>query len=99
MIAHAALTIPSKLHMIWVGDEAKRPDSCIETWRQNHPAWEFRLWGEMPSDQSGLSRPLAGRAEGHHALGMFLVTEATIARGKPLSSPRRSMSARVVRGG
>ena len=25
--------IPKKLHFIWVGDEAKRPDNCIETWR------------------------------------------------------------------
>jgi hypothetical protein len=29
-----ARIIPKKLHMIWVGDEVKRPDSCIETWRR-----------------------------------------------------------------
>jgi mannosyltransferase OCH1-like enzyme len=37
-------TIPQKLHLIWVGDEAKRPDRWIATWRTNHPNWEFRLW-------------------------------------------------------
>lgn len=37
--------IPKRLHIIWVGDEARRPDNCIETWRAMHPDWEFRLWG------------------------------------------------------
>ncbi|MBV8060049.1 MAG: hypothetical protein JO126_08185 [Alphaproteobacteria bacterium] len=36
--------IPRKIHVVWVGDEAKRPNSWIETWRVNHPDWEFRLW-------------------------------------------------------
>ncbi len=31
--------------MIWVGDDAERPDSWISTWRENHCDWEFRLWG------------------------------------------------------
>jgi hypothetical protein len=31
--------------MIWIGDESKRPDEWIGTWRDNHPDWEFRLWG------------------------------------------------------
>jgi mannosyltransferase OCH1-like enzyme len=37
--------IPKKLHVIWVGDETKRPDAAIETWRRNHPDWQFRIWG------------------------------------------------------
>ena len=37
--------IPKKLHFIWVGDEAKRPDNCIDTWRQLNPGWEITLWG------------------------------------------------------
>ncbi|QXT34169.1 hypothetical protein KV697_09925 [Sphingomonas sanguinis] len=37
--------IPKRLHVIWVGDESKRPDNCIDTWRTMHPDWEFRLWG------------------------------------------------------
>lgn len=39
--------IPKRLHIIWVGDESKRPDNCIETWRAMHPDWEFRLWGNQ----------------------------------------------------
>ena len=37
--------IPKKLHFIWVGDEAKRPDNCIETWRRLNPGWEIKIWG------------------------------------------------------
>jgi mannosyltransferase OCH1-like enzyme len=37
--------IPKKLHFIWVGDESKRPDNCIATWRDRHPGWEIKLWG------------------------------------------------------
>jgi inositol phosphorylceramide mannosyltransferase catalytic subunit len=39
--------IPKRLHMIWVGDESKRPDQCIQTWRDKHPAWHFKLWGNV----------------------------------------------------
>jgi mannosyltransferase OCH1-like enzyme len=37
--------IPKIFHFIWVGDESKRPDNCIETWLKAHPDWEARLWG------------------------------------------------------
>jgi mannosyltransferase OCH1-like enzyme len=37
--------IPKKLHLIWVGDEQKKPTACIESWRRNHPDWVFRVWG------------------------------------------------------
>lgn len=37
--------IPKKLHMIWVGDEAKCPHDWIASWKENHPDWSFRLWG------------------------------------------------------
>lgn len=33
--------IPKLLHFIWVGDELKRPDNCIDTWRALNPDWEF----------------------------------------------------------
>ncbi|WP_242153281.1 glycosyltransferase [Sphingomonas sp. BAUL-RG-20F-R05-02] len=39
--------IPKRIHVIWIGDDAKRPDNCIETWRALHPDWEFRLWGNQ----------------------------------------------------
>jgi mannosyltransferase OCH1-like enzyme len=37
--------IPRTLHVIWVGDESRRPDNCIATWRQHNPDWELKLWG------------------------------------------------------
>lgn len=42
--------IPKIFHFIWVGDESKRPDNCIQTWRDHHPDWEFRLWGNAELD-------------------------------------------------
>lgn len=38
-------TIPRTLHFIWVGDEGKRPDNCIDTWRRHHPDWTIKIWG------------------------------------------------------
>ena len=29
--------IPKVLHIIWVGDEARRPDNCIRTWVEAQP--------------------------------------------------------------
>jgi len=37
--------IPKTLHFIWVGDEAKRPDNCIDTWRGLNPGWQIKVWG------------------------------------------------------
>jgi len=37
--------IPKLLHFIWVGDDAKRPDNCMASWRTLHPDWNFILWG------------------------------------------------------
>jgi mannosyltransferase OCH1-like enzyme len=48
-----AAPIPKKLHMIWVGDEAKRPQQSIGSWKEKHPDWEFRLWGNAELDGIG----------------------------------------------
>ncbi|WP_077037167.1 glycosyltransferase family 32 protein [Pelomonas sp. KK5] len=37
--------IPRTLHVIWVGDESRRPDNCIATWKAHNPDWELRVWG------------------------------------------------------
>lgn len=67
--------IPKKLHFIWVGDEALRPDNLIDTWRQLHPDYEIRIWGNQDwqhldwvnRDQmdriSGIDRGYAGVAD------------------------------------
>lgn len=37
--------IPKKLHIIWIGDESKRPDELIDTWRKLNPTYEVKIWG------------------------------------------------------
>jgi mannosyltransferase OCH1-like enzyme len=37
--------IPKTIHIIWVGDESRRPDNCIDTWRHRNPNWSLRVWG------------------------------------------------------
>lgn len=37
--------IPKKFHFVWVGDESKRPDHCIQTWSELNPDWELKVWG------------------------------------------------------
>ncbi|MBT0667900.1 mannosyltransferase [Novosphingobium profundi] len=45
--------IPKSFHFIWVGDESRRPDNCIATWREAHPDWAFRLWGNAELEAGG----------------------------------------------
>ena len=35
--------IPKLIHIVWVGDESKRPDKEIDTWRL--PGYEVKVWG------------------------------------------------------
>jgi mannosyltransferase OCH1-like enzyme len=37
--------ISKTLHFIWIGDETRCPNNCIETWRDHHPGWDIRIWG------------------------------------------------------
>jgi mannosyltransferase OCH1-like enzyme len=37
--------IPKTLHIIWVGNESKRPDNCIRTWIDHNPSWKVVIWG------------------------------------------------------
>ena len=39
------ITIPKKLHFIWIGNEKMRPDNCIDSWRKLHPDYEITVWG------------------------------------------------------
>ena len=38
--------IPKIIHQIWIGDQSKRPSNLMQTWQNNHPEWEYRLWTE-----------------------------------------------------
>ena len=33
------------MHCIWIGDESKRPDKWLQTWKDAHPEWEYSIWG------------------------------------------------------
>lgn len=36
--------IPKIIHQIWLGDQSKRPDKFIQTWKDQNPTWEHKLW-------------------------------------------------------
>lgn len=64
--------IPKKLHFVWIGDESKRPDKCIGTWRELNPDYEIKIWGNEELKQpwfnathmqSMLSHELCGVAD------------------------------------
>ena len=38
------VTIPKIIHQLWVGP-LPRPTKWMDTWREKHPTWEYRLWG------------------------------------------------------
>ena len=37
--------IPKTIHVVWVGDESRRPDNCINTWAEHNPDWTVKIWG------------------------------------------------------
>lgn len=45
--------IPKILHFVWVGDETKRPDKCIQSWRDLNPDFEVRIWGNKELAETG----------------------------------------------
>ena len=47
--------IPKKLHIIWVGDESKRPDNCIQTWIDKNPAWTVRADSKVKCNTLGFN--------------------------------------------
>jgi mannosyltransferase OCH1-like enzyme len=46
--------IPKIIHQIWIGDQSKRPSKLMQTWSNNHPEWEYRLWTEGQINDFGL---------------------------------------------
>jgi len=39
--------IPKIIHVIWIGDESKRPDNCIQTWVEKNPSFYVHVWGNQ----------------------------------------------------
>jgi mannosyltransferase OCH1-like enzyme len=63
--------IPKIFHFIWVGDETKRPDNCIDTWRLHHPDWEVRVWGnDELNELTWLNRRHMEAMYGHQLCGV-----------------------------
>src|SRR4051812_1372974 len=38
-------SIVRTIHIIWIGDERKRPNKEINSWQENNPDWTVRVWG------------------------------------------------------
>lgn len=38
-------SIVRTIHIVWIGDLAKRPDQCINSWIEKNPTWNVILWG------------------------------------------------------
>jgi mannosyltransferase OCH1-like enzyme len=36
---------PRTIHIVWVGDDKKRPDDLIQTWADKNPGWKVKVWG------------------------------------------------------
>ena len=36
--------IPKKLHFIWIGDQSKMPDKCIDTWMSKNTDYDINIW-------------------------------------------------------
>lgn len=36
--------IPKKLHFIWIGDESKMPDRCMDTWMSKNRDYKVNIW-------------------------------------------------------
>jgi len=39
------VTIPKIIHQLWVGPHP-RPTVWMDTWKEKHPGWEYRLWDD-----------------------------------------------------
>tara|TARA_R110000782_G_scaffold96340_9_gene180805 strand:- start:982 stop:1632 length:651 start_codon:yes stop_codon:yes gene_type:complete len=46
--------IPKIIHQIWIGDQSKKPSKLMQTWKDNHPDWEYILWTEAEIDSFNL---------------------------------------------
>jgi len=38
--------IKKVIHQIWIGDQSKRPDEMMQTWKDKHPDWDYQIWTE-----------------------------------------------------
>ena len=43
--------IKQRLHFIWIGDESKCPNNCINTWSEKNPDFEIVVWGNKEFEE------------------------------------------------
>lgn len=34
------------IHQIWLGDQSKRPNEMMQTWKDKHSDWDYKIWTE-----------------------------------------------------
>lgn len=39
--------IEKTIHVIWIGDQKKRPDNCIETWKEKNKDYKVKVWTDL----------------------------------------------------
>lgn len=44
--------VPKVLHIVWIGDESKRPDELIQTWRDINPTYKVKVWGNKEYEET-----------------------------------------------
>lgn len=44
--------IPKLMHFVWIGDESKRPDNCINTWKKLNPSYKVYVWGNKDLEKN-----------------------------------------------
>lgn len=44
--------VPKVLHIVWIGDESKRPDELIQTWRDKNPSFQVKVWGNKEYEET-----------------------------------------------
>jgi mannosyltransferase OCH1-like enzyme len=57
--------IPKVLHFVWIGDETKRPNNCINTWKTKNPSYQVKVWGNKELNEFNW-------VNGKHIKEMFL---------------------------
>jgi len=50
--------IPKVIHQIWIGDQSKRPQECIDTIKRDNPDCEHKLWTEKELKTLKISKKL-----------------------------------------
>lgn len=60
------MTIPKKIHQVWAGPDPFPHifQKSVETWKKNHPEWEYKRWGEEELASFGMiNQDLYGQAK------------------------------------